>query len=268
MNTQDLHSFTDELHKTMMDKLNNVSLENQDVLTRLSRSQTIIQNTLTSLKSFIHTHSFKNISEEILFFKEIKPLFLGQYYYHQRLLALKTREPVGNKERLHEFYRKELHKIQTYLRNNIAFHLYCLSGATHLDELYFLRPSNPTEPFLDEKFTTTYDTIQAKIIANELVKEHLLALIQKINIEEKASLSWTGPKTALIELAYALHSLEVFNNGKTDLKQIASTFENLFNISLGNYYRVFQEIRLRKSGRTNFLDQLKEKFIQRMDNMD
>lgn len=101
-----------------------------------------------------------------------------------------------------------------------------------------------------------------------MVKEHLITLLQKLDADVTdtlSSLKWTGTKSALIELIYALQSVDAVNNGKADIKQIADSFEHLFNISLGNYYRQFQEIRLRKNGKTNFLDDMREKLIQRLD---
>jgi hypothetical protein len=50
----------------------------------------------------------------------------------------------------------------------------------------------------------------------------------------------------------------VFNNGASDLKDIAEYFENTFNIDLGQYHRAFLEIRARKSDQTKFLNTLKE----------
>lgn len=50
----------------------------------------------------------------------------------------------------------------------------------------------------------------------------------------------------------------------SDLKQIATYFESVFNVSLGDYYRTFLEIRIRKSGRTNFIDDIKQKLIARI----
>ena len=268
MKTQDLKSFADELAKNMKEELESIGHESQDTLVRISRSQAIALNSLFQLKAFVQSYSFKDAAEEINFFKEIKPQFLSQYNFQERLLFIRTKEPLGNKENLLAFYERELQHIQKFSRTNMEFHLYCLSGATHLDEHYFLRKPNTTNPHLDHQFTTGYDTLLSQFTANEWIKEYLLTAIRRANINESTALSWTGSKAALIELMYALQTVEVFNNGKADLKQIAISFENLFNISLGNYSRAFQEIRLRKSGRTNFLDQLKVKFIQRMDEMD
>ena len=75
----------------------------------------------------------------------------------------------------------------------------------------------------------------------------------------------TGSKVALIELLYALQRIGSCNYGKLDLKQLANHFENTFNVELGNSCRVFQEMRIRKTNRTTFLDQLKDRLIRRMD---
>ncbi|MFT4018865.1 MAG: RteC domain-containing protein [Agriterribacter sp.] len=63
-------------------------------------------------------------------------------------------------------------------------------------------------------------------------------------------LNWTGSKVALIELIYALHSQSVFDNGKTDIKVIVQTFENILNINLGDFYHTYLELRSRKANRT------------------
>ncbi len=81
-------------------------------------------------------------------------------------------------------------------------------------------------------------------------------------------LSWTASKADLIELINSLQAGGAFNNGKTGIKEIAETFQKLFQIDLGNYYNVFNEIRLRKKNRTAFLDHIREKLIRKMDSLD
>jgi predicted nucleic-acid-binding protein len=81
-------------------------------------------------------------------------------------------------------------------------------------------------------------------------------------------LVWTGPKAALIELMYGLQTAGVFNESKADIRQIAAVFESVFNIELGDYYRTYQAIRIRKKNRTSFIDALKDSLVQRMDDTD
>ncbi len=65
-----------------------------------------------------------------------------------------------------------------------------------------------------------------------------------------------------MELIYALHAAGVFNYGKADIKQIVNAFEEMFSVDLGNYARVFSEIRIRKSGQANFIDHIRGKYLE------
>ena len=84
----------------------------------------------------------------------------------------------------------------------------------------------------------------------------------------RPKLNWTGSKTALTELIYALHSQGIFNSGNADIKPIVKVFESTFNIYLGDFYHTFLELKSRKINRTKFLDSLKETLIRKMDEQD
>lgn len=73
---------------------------------------------------------------------------------------------------------------------------------------------------------------------------------------------------ALIELIYAMHAVKAFNEGSADIKAIAAAVESCFNVKLGQYYSVFQGIRLRKTIPTIFLDEFKNRLNHRMSEMD
>ena len=67
---------------------------------------------------------------------------------------------------------------------------------------------------------------------------------------------------SLVEFIYALYARKCFNNGNTNLKEIAFCFETLIDIEIREFYRIFLKIR------TQFLDKLKEKITQMMDELD
>jgi hypothetical protein len=91
---------------------------------------------------------------------------------------------------------------------------------------------------------------------------------EKSTVVPKTKLTWTDSKTALIELIYAFHSQASLDNGKVDIKEIATYFEQTFNVDLGDYYKTFLEIRIRKSSRTKYLDSMRESLLKKMDNAD
>ncbi|MCW4451177.1 RteC domain-containing protein [Kaistella sp. BT6-1-3] len=67
---------------------------------------------------------------------------------------------------------------------------------------------------------------------------------------------------------YSLHSQGSIDNGNADIKIIAKTFENMFNIDLGDFYHSYLELKGRKINRTKFLDSLRDALIKRMDEQD
>lgn len=270
MKTIDIKSFSSQLQDNMQLKLETTVQENHDIASRAVKSLAIVKSFLDELKTFVHRYKFESKREEINFFKEIKPVFASQYYYYEKLLALKMAEPSGDTTCLKTYYYQQIEKLNQYILTNKEFYTYCLSGATHLDEVYFtIRKDSFLPPDTDAHFSTGYDHILASILANRMLKEYIEGLIKNLNTDPNTNspLTWTTKKAYLVELIYALHAVEAFNGGKAEIKQIAALFENLFNVNLGNFYRHFSEIGIRKSGQTNFIDQLKLRLEQKFDEM-
>ncbi len=264
-----IKEFCEHLQENLKSQIETVTLENPDIISKASKCLVIIGSFISQLKQFVYQYRFQGMDEEISFFKEQKPVILSQYFYYDKVFSLKLAEPFNGSDALRVYFHQCLSELQEYVKENTQFYKYCLSNSTHLDDKYFTRTEKLlSAPDIDAKFSTGYDNVLAKILAYQMVKEHLVSQLQNLdadNSDRISSLKWTGTKSALIELIYALQSVDAVNNGKADIKQIADSFEHLFNISLGNYYRHFQEIRLRKNGKTNFLDDMREKLIQRLD---
>jgi hypothetical protein len=155
--------------------------------------------------------------------------------------------------------------------------MYYKSKATYLDQGYFTRNNSDFRSKInhlcfesDPRFSTSHDYLQAKFIANERLLEYFENQIQILsNTHSKkikqplASLKWTSSKSNLIELIYAIQEIGCFNNGEADIKLIASTFSSLFDISLGDIYRTYIDLRARNNP-TKFLDHLRDSLENRM----
>lgn len=121
----------------------------------------------------------------------------------------------------------------------------------------------------DHRFSTSHDYKAAKIIANDLIQVYIEDQLNNNNQKKPSNsftLNWIESKTALTELIYSLHSQGAFGNA--DIIAIAKTFESTFNISLGDFYHTFMELKSRKINRTKFLDSLKESLLKKMDEED
>jgi len=253
-------TFSEQLQVRMKEYLSERNPD-QDDLTRTGNAITFLRQVILDLKRFASVYKFKDETEEICFFKEIKPLFTSQFLYYKKIFAIKLFDSFRDLKSRQNNYHRILEQLKSFARKNQDFYEYCMTGTTYLDKQYFTRHKQfPKSVNTDEMFTTGYDTRMAKILANELLKSFLHNALQKSLADPQGNhspLTWTGSKTDLIELIYALHYSNVFNTGSADIKLIATSFESYFNVSLGNYYRTLQDIKLRKSGQTNFLDQMK-----------
>ncbi|WP_298394796.1 RteC domain-containing protein [Flavobacterium sp.] len=266
------------------EQINFIDLEIDNPINKCEKAIEIILISITNLKKAIQKNNFKSVSEEIDFFKNIKPRFTSKLIYYNAIFKIETKKPHGGERILKKYLNNELDKLKSYFDSNLDFYRYYRTGSSYLDHKYFVRGKFDVKLALDSfyfeadhTFSTSHDFKVAKILAHDLIQVYLedkLLIMEnkdpkeKSQVQPKVKQTWTGSKVALIELLYALHTEGVFNNGTSDLKDIAEYFENVFNINLGQYHRAFLEIRMRKSDQTKFINSLREKLTKRMENTD
>ncbi|WP_235815398.1 RteC domain-containing protein [Chryseobacterium sp. Hurlbut01] len=272
------------LLNNLTEQLNFIDLEIDDTVLKCEKSVEVTITTIQKVKKEILRVGFKSVSEEIHFFKEIKPQFTSKRIYYNSVYRIETKKPSGSTRIFKKYYNNELEKLKRYFDDNLDFYKYYRTKSTYLDYKYFVRGSFDVKQSLDNfyyetdlNFSTSHDFKIAKIIANDLLQLYLEDCIKLLDRKSNklitqrnpnAKLIWTGSKIALTELLYALQTEGVFNNGSADLKIIAEFFEDNFSLDLGQYRRNFLEIRARKENRTKFLDTLKTNLLKRMDDTD
>jgi hypothetical protein len=273
-----------KLLSELNEQLNFINLEIDSQSMRCENAIDIILKTLNKVKTVVSKSSFKTETEEILFFKEIKPQFTSKLIYYNMIYKIEMKKPNGGHRILKKYFNNELIKLKAFFDNELEFYKYYRSGSIYLDYKYFLRGKFDIKMSLDSyyfetdrNFSTSHDFKVAKILANDLIQlylENQLIMIDNKDTSEKSQrkpnikMIWTGSKVALIELMYALHTEGVFNNGAADLKDIAEYFEHIFEIDLGQYRRAFLEIRARKSDKTKFITALNDVLLKRMEDSD
>jgi hypothetical protein len=266
------------------EQLKFISLETDNALTSADLSIQVIQKSLHNLKIFISKYKFKSTAEEIRFFKELKPLFCSKQFYYFFVYNIETKKPNGGYKIIKKYLQSELDKLKRYFDSTLDFYKYYRTGSNYLDHKYFVRGKqdirlSPDVSFFeaDPKFSTSHDSKISMILANDLLQIYLEDELselerkepkQKAEVYQKSAITWTGSKTALIELLYALQAEGVLNYGNAELREIAKTLEKVFNIDLGQYHRTFLELRTRKVARTKFIDSLRDSLNQRMDHAD
>lgn len=275
-----MKAFCTSLQLDLDSQLQFIRLETEEPIKTAELSIKVLLSVMERLKKFTIKYKFRNVTEEILFFKTIKPIFISKLIYHNRILNIETKKPYGGEKVLRKYLNNELDKLKRFFDNNLDFYKYYRTNSTYLDNKYFLRGQHDIKLGLDtfyfeadQRFCTSHDYKVAKIIAHDLIQVYLEDQITSLDRREIhtapvnpiSKLHWSENKTSLIEIIYAFYYQGVFDKGKADIKTIASYFETIFNIDLGDYYRTYLELRTRKTGRTKFISSLKETLEKRMD---
>lgn len=280
-----MEKFISTIKENINREIQSIDAEEGNVFQKSISIITLLESAFDELKVFVSNYRFRNQLEEITFFKETKPQLFSILIYHRKVYNLEMRMPTGSHIDRRNYLESILGRIKYFFDNNADFYQYYRSGSTHLDRYYFLRGKPDIQLILDcfyferdSKFSTSFDFKVAKMIANERLTVYINNKLLNISNQErnvpenlnlpKARLTWTSKKAELVEQIYAWDSAGCFNNGNTNIKELAEYIETVFNINLGDFYHTFLEIRERRGSRTQFLDKLIKFLEERMDGLD
>ncbi len=276
-----MENFCERLYEALENELHEITVANDPIENQLKRSILLCRKAMTKLRSFVLNNPFKSMLDEIRFFRETKPLFYSRYIYLISVYNFEMLRPTGSTEIFKDYIKREQEDLSRFFVHNQLFYQYYRSASDHLDQSYFTRGVFSLYGDLDDfehdnTFSTTHDYRLSKILANEKFSKYLENRIFQIETQQSIApveeddtyLNWTAPKAGAVELLYAFHAAGVFNNGTASIRQVAGFVTRTFNIKLGDYYRLFQDFRIRKKDRTKFLQFLIDRLTQRMDEMD
>lgn len=266
-------------------------LERDFVLLKNSESNTIVgcqniilflEKKLKKLNKWLKIYRFESEKEEVYFFKELKPSLISKILFYKRVLKIESRLPSSKKGK-RKHYLKSLNKAAQIAREDFDFYEYFRSRSTYNDHHYFIRRpykdiirDHSMQLYFDSKISTSREYQVANLICSDMLTNYLERKIDEIdhksgttNFREPLNYSWSGTKIDLVELIYALKHARLINNGNTDVKELAKHIGGIFNIELeDNIYRIYQDIKLRKTVRTKFINRLADNLNQKLNEED
>lgn len=258
---QQFMTLYDQLRKS----LSGIANETPDAMQRAALSAAACERSCHELNEMVTGYIFDSIPAEIEFFKTIQPQFLKELFYHSRLLQMESGRPIAGTDRQKAYYTGYLERLSQQLEGYRSFYHYYRLGRSDKDERYFVRgaiiPSDSPELnlYMDRRCMSAYTVKISEIQAIEQLCEHIVVLVEGLSNPTHAgqlqsgSLVWTDKDVFLVELVIALHASGSINYGKTDMKQLVTGLEQLFNRKVTNFYQLVKSIRARKKDRTTFL---------------
>lgn len=276
-----IKTFITSLEKEIREKLDEIEAKRCNTIIKTQEAIKYLESTFEQLKVFISDYNFKDESEEISFFKEIKPKLYSHLIYYRKIYNIQMKRPVGSWDIQRNYLSRELDFIKDFFDKNIGFYRYYRSGNTLLDKDFFLRgkslPYTELESFhldRDPKFSTCYDFKVAKMLANDRIEIFLKSELEELykNNENNSQSDlyhikhiWTADKIDLVELIYAFKAIGCIDYGNLSFKELAIYAEQMFNIDLSDAFQMYYDISVRENP-AQFLDKMKEELIKKLEN--
>jgi hypothetical protein len=118
-------------------------------------------------------YEFASVTEEIRFFKEIKPKFVSESDYYSLLYHAELFRTETDKKDQAPFWRRELKRLEKFINENAEFCQRYKSNCTEKDSEWFVRTGSP-----EERAAATHDQLAASLLAleryHEFIKLNLL----------------------------------------------------------------------------------------------
>jgi hypothetical protein len=139
------------------------------------------------LQTILHNYRFRSESEEVWFFKNIKPKFTGLIEYYALVYKAALFLPDEDQQDIYKFWQNELHLAKRFFIEHESFYKYYKNGMTEMDTIYFVRANgDPTivqtskAYDIDPVAATSHDHLVASIIARERYLEYVNQQMQRI----------------------------------------------------------------------------------------
>ena len=158
----------EKINKSMVAELTHCKNKKPDFRTEIECCFQISQNCFSDLEHAMESYHFKSPSEEIEFYKELKPKFIASIQYYNLLYHAELFKPAEGSV-VKEFWIKEGLRMNRFILDHQVFYDYYKSGATGMDEKFFLSVAENSK---GEK-QMYYDEWMGQLLAFERYNEYV-----------------------------------------------------------------------------------------------
>ncbi|MGG9963606.1 RteC domain-containing protein [Ferruginibacter sp. SUN106] len=171
-----------QLYTQMQEDINGLLMHCKCETSMIEGCFNIVIRYWSKIKKCLETHLFSNETEEIYFFKNIKPLFTGAIEYYTLHYQAILFKPSNDTNALVAYWMHELKRVEKFYARHKEFYQYYSSGQCHMDDIYFTRASNTSKEFCNKRTdvntTTSHDHIVACIIAYQKYYKYVEAELE------------------------------------------------------------------------------------------
>ncbi|GAB2815363.1 RteC domain-containing protein [Ferruginibacter profundus] len=186
-----MNSSSMQLYTQMQDDINDLVMHCKCETTMIEGCFNIVIHCWGKIKKYLESYIFTTETEEIHFFKNIKPLFIAAIEYYTLHYQAILFKPSNDTNALAAYWMHELKRVEKFYTRHKEFYQYYSSGQNYNDRSYFTRACNTGKAagskLSDINTASSQDHVVACIIAYQKYRKYVeaeLEILLKGNTKE------------------------------------------------------------------------------------
>ena len=120
------------------------------------------------LRDDIRKFGFTSLTDEIFFFKEIKPKFIAELEYFRLINYAANFCPDDTfPHDQKNFWTRQMNRLDKFKAQNEQFWIYYSSGQVSKDEIYFIRGDKDDDEYSFDKTASNFDELTGQLLARQ-----------------------------------------------------------------------------------------------------
>jgi hypothetical protein len=179
--------YANQLYEQMQEEIREVKRDSSTYMEEIEACFQVALKYWKELRKELICYEFKSTSDEIYFFKCIKPKFTSEIEFYNLVYSAELFKPIElAEEEVEKFWNKESYRLKRFISDNLGFVVYYKDCKKNRDEQFFLREhldvSNLPEVRLFEignGDSTNCDHVVSRLLALEKYSEYINTKIGK-----------------------------------------------------------------------------------------
>jgi hypothetical protein len=172
-----------KIYESLLQQLDHQTTTKDSFTQQIEHSFIVCFNHWLQVTKQLSVHDFKNLREEVLFFKKIKPLFTTHIEYYNLLYHFQLFQPDYCSVKMKDFINAETNRLKKFISAHLSFYIYYKTGASYLDAVYFTQSAVPDSCLfakvynINPRFISSHDHLVSTLLA----LEKYTAWLQQLN---------------------------------------------------------------------------------------
>lgn len=116
-----MNNFCKEVVRKLDEDIKELSFEEDNIILLSEAVVELILTSIQEIKKYVLEKGFKDVDEEIHFFKKVKPSIVSKLIYYNAIYKIESKKPYGDGKTVKKYLENEITKLKRFLTIILIF---------------------------------------------------------------------------------------------------------------------------------------------------